>query len=248
MPLARTSAQIITKALQLSDQEQYGTGPGLIGTAESLDRANDSLTNFWEFLTRNAADELLCVRATLTGPSDEPEPEFPEDFYKLLRFEVLDAGRWLQIHRLPDEQQTEWHEGSPVSVGTPRYYLLRGARQNPIRPRLYPSPGTAARTYRLDYVPEAPRFDPNPYTPVLDIELPNGWWRWIEYDLAIGFMDKEESDSSALRAKRDEIGASVLSSMTDSDYSEPRRVQDRRGLLGRMPLPDYLRRDFRRGW
>jgi len=247
MPLARTSAEIITKALQLSDQEQYSTGPGLIGTAESLDRTNDSLSNFWEFLTRNAADELLCVRATLTGPGDEPEPEFPGDFYKLLRFEVLDAGRWLQIHRLPDEQQTDWHEGAPISVGTPRYYLIRGARQNPIRPRLYPSPGTAARTYRLDYVPEAPRFSTGG-SGLLSIELPNGWWRWIEYDLAIGFMDKEESDSSALLRKRDEIGASVLSSMTDSDYSEPRRVQDRRGLIGRMPMPDYLRRDFRRGW
>jgi hypothetical protein len=247
MPLARTSAEIITKALQLSDQEQYGTGPGLIGTAESLDRANDSLTNFWEFLTRNAADELLAQRVTLTGPGAEQNaPDFPTDFYKLLRFEVLDGGRYIQIHRLPDEQQTDWHE-APADTGTPRYYLIRGARQNPIAPRLYPDPGSGARTYRLEYVPEAPRFSTGE-SGLLSIELPNGWWRWIEYDLAIGFMDKEESDSSALHAKRDEIGASVLSSMTDSDYSEPRRVQDRRGLLGRMPLPDYLRRDFRRGW
>lgn len=242
MPVSRTLAQIETKARQLADQEQGGLGPELVDAEEMEDRANDSLTSFWEFLTRNGADELLAQRVELTGPSDTPEPTFPEDFYKLLKFQVQDGG-WQPIHRLRDDDQDSWDAEETPSVGSPRYYQLRGVRTNPIRPRLYPSPGTATRTYRLEYVPDAPRFDSTADPAVTTLELPNSWWRWIEYDVAIGLLDKEESDSRALMQRREEMGATILSSMTDVDYSEPRRIRDRRGLLGSRSLPDYRRRE-----
>jgi hypothetical protein len=232
VPVSRTTDELVRKAYQLADMEQYGTGPHLVGRAEAVDRINDSIANFWEFLTLKGAEELVSRRATLSGPTDSGAVDLPSDCYKILGLWILDGQTYRRLHRLPTERMDDYTEerlevGITTGSGEPRYYQIRGVantlRRNPVTLLLYPDPGTTPRTYRLDYVPDAPRLDDDEGEV---FELPNSWWRWIEHDAAIGYLVKEESDTRDLTQRRDEIGASVLRSMPDTDYGAARQVQD----------------------
>lgn len=245
MPSSRTSAEIIVKARQLSDTEQFGTGPQLIGDTEALGRVNDSLANFWETMCARDAEELLSQRVTLTGPGTSGTVDFPADFYKLIGLWVLaDDGRYRRVRRLPLDAIDDYHDGR---VDIPTHYLLRGRanglHENTVSPELFPSPGTVARTYRLDYVPDAPLLtDADGATP--SIELPNRWWRWIELDCAIGFLAKEESDPSQLLEMRARVEQGILRSASDMDYSEAPTIQDVRGITRRRRPVRGLGKDW----
>lgn len=252
MPISRTSSQIITKARELADQTQYLTsGDAFVPDTEALGRVNDALANLWELMLTRDAEALITRRVTLTGPGAETNaPDFPTDFYKLVGFWVQD-GRWHRLHRLPEDELDDYGD-LPVETGTPRYYLLRsagttGLYTNTITPQLFPDPGTQSRTYRLDYVPDTPVLTDNDgATP--SIELPNAWWRWIEYEVAIGLLIKEESDPQGLMAQQQKAENLILRSMTDMDYSEPRRVKDVRGITARSRFNRDLERWRRERW
>jgi hypothetical protein len=253
MPSSRTSAQIITKARELADQTQYlTTGDAFVPDAEALGRVNDALAALWEMMLTRDAEALLTRRVSLSAPGDADEPDFPTDFYKLVGFWVLDGGHYRRLTRLPEDEIDDYSY-DPARIDTPRHYLLRsagttGLYTNIIRPQLFPSPGSVARTYRLDYVPDAPLFDNDSDPPADSIELPNHWWRWIEYETAIGLLIKEESDPSGLMSQQQKAEGLILRSMTDMDYSEPRRIKDVRGITARARFNRDLERWRRERW
>lgn len=253
MPSSRTSAQIITKARELADQTQYlTTGDAFVPDAEALGRVNDALAALWEMMLTRDAEALLTRRVSLSAPGDADEPDFPTDFYKLVGFWVLDSGHYRRLTRLPEDEIDDYNY-DPARIDTPRHYLLRsagatGLYTNIIRPQLFPAPGSVARTYRLDYVPDAPLFDADSDPPVDTIELPNHWWRWIEYETAIGLLIKEESDPSGLLTQQQKAEGLILRSMTDMDYSEPRRIKDVRGITARARFNRDLERWRRERW
>ncbi len=234
MPAARDIDDILSAARARADQDQPGTGPRHTDDSEGQDLVNDSVAAFWEMLITAQAWELLATRAEVT-PASATGPTLPTDFFKLLRLDVQDGTRWRQIHRLPDEDESLFD----IGTGGPIYYRLEGLYDGG-DVRLYPSPSSIL-TYRVIYVPEAPVLvsGGSPST----ITLPNSWWRWIERDVAVELLLKEESDIRGVVAKRDEIGAAILSSAKTTDRSEPRRVRDTRGKLrGRYDI--RTRRDL----
>jgi|GEM_PF-6052318 len=243
MPSERTLTELVTTAKRLADQFQAGTGPALVVTADAEERAQESLASLYEMIIREGGSELLKKRVTITATAATApyfEVLLPADFYKLIGIQHVSGTDYRPIHRLRPEDESQAY----ALTGEPRWYSLENVATAEAAPLLiFPRP-TSALVFDVQYLPEAPLASAGDDEPDVGITLPNRWWQWVQYDMAAGFAQREEDATleQALTRRRDEIGAAIMRSATATDYAEPRRIRDVRGIV-RNPDREPWRRN-----
>jgi hypothetical protein len=219
--------------------DQSGTGPAFIDLTEAYARVNESIASLWDVLIAAKADEQLAVREEFSaaGPSVDLSASALGLTYEVLDVLALDvrwSGRWCELTRFGRDQRNDWQ-----LVGVPRphhFRLTGGTYDDGPTLRLLPEV-TGTYDFRLEYIPEPPTLDDDADV----ISFQNRWWQWVQLDLAISYLVKQESDPSALMARRDRVEARITSNAAVS-MGEPRRVKDVRARRAgdRYQLRDWL--------
>lgn len=138
----------------------------------------------------------------------------PSTFLRALRVEVLDGSRYVALRRF--RLQDAAAIGDTASVLRGMRYQIRGSQLV-----FLPTPG-ASGTARLWYVPTRTALVNASDT----FDFVSGWDEYVVTRAAIMVLDKEESDSSALRADLERIQRRVEES-APRDAGEVTRVVDR---------------------
>lgn len=137
-------------------------------------------------------------------------------FYKLLGVDILDGSRYRTLHRFSFSERNEssGHNANPLSR---MRYQLRGSSLY-----FHPAPGVAG-TARVWFVPRATQlsagvdtFDP----------INEAWAEYVVLAAAIKCLDKEESDSSALRADLARLKRDIDEAALNRHSDGPSRIVD----------------------
>ncbi len=203
-----------------------------IASAESVDICNQSIRRWRDILEGIFGDEyfLKDPPSIFTTLSGQDLYSLPADFYKVgtlywLVSGSVTSGQWA---RIPKYTPVESEMQSPSQGWTGYPYMLDGFCASNVKYRLQgssvrfvPTP-RSTHTIKLNYVPFA-----------ADLALPGdaletfGFDRWLRYDIAAQYLEKEESDSGPMLRRRDDETARMRD-LADRNLIEPPRIQDTR--------------------
>jgi len=187
---------------------------------------NAELATLWDVLI-NTYEDYCIRRKTIAVIPDIQEYSMPSDFYKFRKvFPVLNGRRHAPLRKFNLRELGEADSFAAILARPIEYtrYRLSGNRL-----MLHPVPTNTAEL-ELWYVPQ--------YDPIVnwedrvDFRFPGGWEEYAIEGLAARFLEKEESDASAYRARQQKILQRILVMAEDRDVGEPHGMQDTEGYLG----------------
>ena len=238
----RTATEILTAARERADLDQPGSGPALVDDTEGLERINGALGSLWDLLVGAGGEHLLVTNQQQAGVA---APTWPTDLLQLLAIEISDdsGATWQPMHRI---DVRDIYAAKPNS-GQPTHYAFTDTLESTPTVLVWPQNTAATYYYRIWYVPE-----PAVLTDGADtIRLPSRWHTWLELEVAIDMLAKEESDTTVLERKQQRVQQTILNLATRRDAYRSNRVRDARGVLRRgsgRPEHDVLYRDRWGGW
>lgn len=213
----RTLQQIIDSARQLADQG--GVNAGRNTDASLIYQANQFVAMLWGKLVTVAPDRFLRTHdLSTTAGTKSYSLSAITDYMAMRRVARLDSsGNECRIEAFGLAEKSN-------SQSTAVRYRLwgQGLDGSAASINFEPDPGTA--TYRLYYV-QAPQ---NLAALGSSYDGVAGFENWIEYRLAIWMLDRDQEDTSALRADLAAIEQSIMALATQRDAGEAPRVQETR--------------------
>jgi hypothetical protein len=188
-------------------------------TATSLDAfINASADELYDLLTLKFQDYNLSS-SSLTTVSGTGTYALPSDFYKLMGVDITYNGR---TYGLDEFSFRERHRYEPGDVNLPDLpkYRLEGTNL-----RLRPTP-TGVYSGTVWYTPTRTQLVSGSDT----LTGVSGWEEYVVVDAAIKCLLKEESDPSALMAKKAELKQRIEEAASVRSPAAPSRVVDVEGL------------------
>jgi len=263
-------SDLTTRALRAADQE-YG---GPVSAAEVKERMLSALRKLYDKLIAARGQEYYRTTVELNTVSGQAVYPLPEDFYKLLSlsanrtavlatggsgyqdgvFRVADSGASEGWALLRPYEMLEEHNllGRPSALPAESCYRLRGTQETSGTAEaltgsdeleIRPCP-TSSWTLRLNYIPVAYT---TPGTGDLYVNGVNGFEDWAVYKVAIYCAQKEQNDTSELRAEFQEEDRRLDQMAKSRDLGSPERIVDAAGILDGWP-GSTLGRNRRRGF
>lgn len=219
----RTLQQIIDSARQLADQG--GTNAGRNTDASLMYQANQFVAMLWGKLVAVAPDRFLQSYdlSTTAGTKSYDLSAAIPDFMAMRRVARVDGSG--HEHRIEAFGLAEKSDAAhPLWPTAPVRYRVwgQGLDGTDVSINFEPDPGT--HTYRLYYV-QAPQTLDNlndAYDGVAGFE------NWIEHRLAIWMKERDEEDTSGLRADLAAIEQSIMALAGQRDAGAAPRVQETR--------------------
>ena len=202
--------------------DQPGTGPAFVDDTEGLERVNGALGALWDLLVEAGGEHLLI---TTDVQSSVAAPTWPSDMMQLIAIEVADDGT-TDFHPM-ERADLRDVSGYDVGTGRPTHYLFTDTLDTSSSLAVLPPVSGATFTYRLFYVPEPADISAGSD----EVTLPNRWHSWIEYQVAIDMLLKEESDAGALMQQQTKVEAAILKVASRRDLYRSSKVRDSRGVL-----------------
>ena len=179
---------------------------------------NSHLAALWDAII--LAYEDYCVRRIKVDvKADFENYPLPEDFYKFRKvFPIVNGKRGKPLRKF--DLQDLGQEGSLDTLITSSIEDTR-YKVNGFRLWLHPMP-TGPAQLELWYVPQ---FDPIvTFEEPIDIRFPMGWEEYVIAGVAAEMLEKEESDSTALRNAQRAALERILIMAEDRDVGEPFQI------------------------
>ncbi len=218
MARTRTLAQLREEVRQRVDVENATTW---LPNAELTRYINQSIARLHRLIAREHEELLVDSQTVVTVPGVELYTLLA-GYHKIVGSPEVDLGgpgpvpmrRWTWAERTSYLYTGGWTSDQPVA------YRILGADQL----SFLPVPN-AAHTITIHYIP--PPTDLAADGDTYDGRA--GWEEWIVVDAAIKVAIKEESDTTELRAERDELWRDITADLATVDQGAPPRVGDVRG-------------------
>ena len=199
---------------------EVAAGTSFVEDAELDRRINSALRELYDKLVGAHGQGYYEVSTAIPTVAGTSLYTLPADFYKLSVVTLDDGSNFVPL--APFMPQERWALRQ-LGVGNNSSMYLTKYRLQPTQIELLPAPG-AVYTLTVHYIPA-----------MTDLALPadtfdgvNGWEEWACLTAAIGMLNKEESDPSALMAERARIDARIQGLVGNRDAGDPDVVQDTR--------------------
>lgn len=198
-----------------------------VSDAELNDWINDSIAELYGLVVESYGDDYYEARATFTVSvalgalyALDTIVGASADFFKLVAVEVQEGSNWWPIRRFMDEERYRRQSLSWDTRGDDVRHRLVGSSIE-----FVPTP-TGTFTCRIRYVPRAPQLaaDGTAFDSI------NGWHEYVICDVAAKALEKEESDSTMVRARKNEIATRIQSNTKNRDQGGPHRMVDVTGM------------------
>jgi hypothetical protein len=198
-----------------------------VSDAELNDWINDSLAELYGIVVESYGDDYYEARAsfqTVAGQSLYPLDTIvgaPADFFKLVAVEIAEGSNWWPARRFQDEERYRLQTCSWDSRGASVRHRLVGSNLE-----LVPTP-PGVYSMRIRYVPRAPQLAADG----TEFDSINGWHEFVVCDVAAKMLEKEESDSGPLRARKAEFIDRLKSATKNRDQGGPHQMIDTTRLV-----------------
>ena len=191
--------------------------------AEIGEYLRNSLAELADLITINGGQEMLATSAAFVTVADTVTVALPKSFYRLLGVDVVLNGEteilrpFMFNERARYSSSVGWTDAARVG------YRLVGTTI-----RFHPTPD-AVYSGTFWFIP-LPLSDSVGSIILDDLQNTfNGFAVWDEYavvDAAMKCLEKEESDTSALAARKAQLAARIIGISQKRDAGSPERVQD----------------------
>lgn len=216
-----TLSDMRTRIRRRADMENTS----FVSDAELKDWINDSLSELYDILISKDEDFYLS-EYNFSTVADTQDYDLPNDFYKLRAVSNVESTGEYDIPKFNLRERSRFqnaaYDGSILSSWF-RYRLMG----NNIR--LSPTPD-AAKDIRLYYVPKVTLLTDD--TDTFDYGVQPGWQEFIEIDVAIKCLEKEESDTSVLMQRKLMIANRIENMAAGRDSNYPAKIID-------VTVPDW---------
>ena len=156
-----------------------------------------------------ADEEYFLTSATIAVDGTEDTYALPSTFYKLKGVDYQVGGNTVAMEKYQFAQRNQYE------------YRTQKVRYRLVGTNIVFAPVPSAQTITLWYVPTLALSSAS--DTILSV---NGWDEFVALDVAIKALDKEESDSQALRAERDIHIQRLEEIKNNRDLGAPERVSD----------------------
>lgn len=206
----RTLAQLREEVRQRADMEDDDQ----VVTDDELNRfINQSIKEWYDLLIESADQEFFAVSAilNLTGVDYYL---LPPDFYRLLGVDYAPSfgSRWQPVGSFRFQDRLRY-DGVQVLAG-PKYRLAGNT--------IVFVPTSTTGLARVWYIPQTTELTADTDT----FDGMNGWEEYVVVDAAIKCLEKEQTDSSELRARKAEIKSRVQSLAAKRDAGGVETIVD----------------------
>jgi len=215
--MAITLSDLRTRVLDRADM----TGSAFAVEARVNEYINNALSELYDLLVETHEDYFYDVE-TITLVSGTEDYDLPSDFYKVLKVFYLSSGgvrspmRRFTLDML-DRYGNEWVPSTADGVYT--MYRVIGDKI-----RFSPEPAGAGSA-ELYYIPQFEEMDGDDTD--VTFTLPQiGWIDYAVVDAAMQLLIREESDVSALMARKAEMKDRIKRAAEQRDAGEPDSIID----------------------
>lgn len=219
----QTTVQVILdNAIDLADMRNsnFIDFSGMAGT-EAIRYANLAYRDLYQKIILSR-ENYFTTNASISVLAGTDTYSLPANFYKLDGVDLqIDASsdRYLTLNPAMFKERNKYRFGLPLTVapfGMISKYILVGGNI-----KFIPKP-TQSSTVQIWYTPE-----PATLTSLTDsISCPAGGDEYMTLFIASSLREKEESDTTGLNAKRQEVLLQLNNSLKDRDSGAPHRVVD----------------------
>lgn len=205
-----TLEQLRTQVLDRVEFVTASDGSGFVSRTELDGYINAAGSELQDVLVVRYEDHLTSPFPTtfsLSGSSYTHQ--LPSDFFKLRGVDWNDGGTWVPLRRYKHEERHRWQ--GPGASDAERRFTVMGDYIV-----LVPQ-DSCSGDYRFNYVPKWTDLSGSSQT------LPSVMEQWAEYivvDAGIKCLVKEESDPSALMARKAELVKRIESAAANRDASD----------------------------
>lgn len=171
-------------------------GSAFISDTELLDMINESYTGLYDLLVSSFENYFVAPDFTINITSGNDTYALPSDFYKII--------------------------GVDWKVTTNQYVTLFPYMEAERNLSFTNTINIPTGTVRMRYVPAPTVFTADTDT----FDSVSGWDTLVVTDVAIMMLEKEESDTSSLRQRKNEAVRRILEMSHNRDQGQPGRISD----------------------
>lgn len=217
----------VSDLITLSRQRANMEASQFVTDAEIVSLLDRGYKELYDLLVQTYQEYFLTsTLVTLVAGTDNYP--LPADFYKLQGIDYITQNstnsRWTMRPFMFNERNQYQSSAYLFSFSnTNLRYLISGSNL-----KFRPIP-IQSGTIEVFYVPVPKTLTasstPGP-TEQNSIDAVNGYDEYVILDAAVNMLNKEESDSTALRAMKEETTQRIIKSAADRDIGQPQRVTD----------------------
>lgn len=210
---SRTLSELRTRAKQRANMENSS----FVATSEWNENINYAISELRDLIISKVGDDYFATSYSISLIADTEAYALPATFYKSLWVEILsEDGFYYKLKRYEISEQNIG--GNPLSTWWPdiRYRIIGDNLH------FTPSRAIGGRSARLWYVPLITELSSDGDTLVGY----NGWDEYIVLRSAIMALEKEESDTSALSLRLEQLRQRIEQMADGRDQGEPMRIYD----------------------
>lgn len=211
---SRTLLSLRDRCKQRSNMENSS----FVSDTEWNDYINYSISELRDMIIAKAGDDYFATSEDYSLDSQNETYDLPTDFYKILWCEFKGAdGYYYKMKRF---EISEMNSNANYAYLCNLPEILYRLRED----KLWFNPLSAlgGRLVRLWYVPLAPELSADGDT----LQGFNGWDEYIVLRSAIIALEKEESDTSALSMRLEQLRLRIEAMSGNRDQAQPMRIQD----------------------
>ena len=189
---------------------------------------NKSIATLYDIILTTEQGEVFQINSPILTQVGDNAYLLRADFYKLVSVHSYIGGEY---YRATKGQTDEFAtlRSHPPSEYEPRYFIKFDAATGDKHLQVFPAPNPDYLA--VVYIPYAPVLSDDDDT----WDGFNGWEEWVILDVAIKMLDKEESDSTALRASKEAEERLIKAHSAHFDAGMPMTIKRVRHLRRRWP-------------
>lgn len=210
-----TLAQLRDKVRQRADMEDDGN---FIPDDELNAYINESVSELYDIILETEQSTVFVKNSPILTQVGTYAYELPSDFYKLTSAHYLVGGDYFPAYPADARAYAELTT-NPPHEREPRYYVR--AEPGTGQKYIYVFPEVNEAVFAITYIP---------YAPYLELDADkfdgfNGWEEYVIVDSAVKCLSKEESDTSVLELRRQQLVERIRSQAGYMDTGYPKTIR-----------------------
>jgi hypothetical protein len=213
-----TLTQLVDRVLDRADL----TDSDFPVSARVRDYINDAMAELYDIMTV-AYEDYFVSTSDISLVADTESYNLPSDFFKALKVFYKSGDNRYLVRRFNLNEITNTNM-SPI---LPFMGDESGIRYRIMANKIYftPTPNSSG-TVELWYIPELTKFatDGSEDSDAITFKAPAQWEEFVVVSAAIRLLDREESDTTALKGAKMELKQGIINTSTTRDTGEPMRI------------------------
>lgn len=210
-----TLSELRAKARRRADMEDSA----FVSDSDLNDWINDSKAELYDLIIQKYEDYYLSSY-TFSTANGTATYDLPVDFYKCRGVDLVDGSTTYSLREFMFNERNRYQSSGLTGIYGHEFLLYR-ITGNTIR--FVPTP-TGVNSITLWYIPVSKKLEKD--SDKLDCGIIPGWEEYIEIDVAMKCLEKEESDFSQLMARKQLIVKRIEAASGGRNSDLPQRVID----------------------